>query len=101
MGNSPAVIFQHYRALVTPEAAEKYWKLLPTTSDVDAGELEKEVERSEALALGEGAVRVERFAEVARAGYRDAAVGFVAENGEQAAPQPRGADAEVAAAAGI
>jgi integrase len=27
MGNSPAVIFQHYRALVTPEAAEKFWKL--------------------------------------------------------------------------
>lgn len=35
MGNSPAVIFQHYRALVTPEAAEKFWKLLPE-SEVDA-----------------------------------------------------------------
>jgi hypothetical protein len=35
MGNSPAVIFQHYRALVTPEAAEKFWKLCPAT-DVDA-----------------------------------------------------------------
>jgi integrase len=35
MGNSPAVIFQHYRALVTPEAAEKFWKLVPV-SDVDA-----------------------------------------------------------------
>jgi integrase len=31
MGNSPAVIFQHYRALVTPEAAEKFWKLIPET----------------------------------------------------------------------
>jgi integrase/recombinase XerD len=31
MGNSPAVIFQHYRALVTPEAAEKFWKLTPET----------------------------------------------------------------------
>jgi integrase len=31
MGNSPAVIFQHYRALVTPEAAEKFWKLCPAT----------------------------------------------------------------------
>jgi hypothetical protein len=31
MGNSPAVIFHHYRALVTPEAAEKYWKLMPET----------------------------------------------------------------------
>jgi hypothetical protein len=35
MGNSPAVIFQHYRALVTPEAADKFWKLLPA-SEVDA-----------------------------------------------------------------
>jgi len=31
MGNSPAVIFQHYRALVTPEATEKFWKVLPLT----------------------------------------------------------------------
>ncbi|MFA7345835.1 MAG: tyrosine-type recombinase/integrase [Terrimicrobiaceae bacterium] len=35
MGNSPTVIFQHYRALVTPEAAEKFWKLLPV-SGIDA-----------------------------------------------------------------
>ncbi len=35
MGNSPAVIFKHYRALVTPEAAEKFWKLLPA-SDMEA-----------------------------------------------------------------
>ena len=35
MGNSPAVIFQHYRALVTSEAAEKFWRLLPV-NDVDA-----------------------------------------------------------------
>jgi hypothetical protein len=25
----PTVIFPHYRALVTPEAAENFWKLLP------------------------------------------------------------------------
>ncbi len=31
MGNSPAVIFQHYRALVTPEAADKFWRLIPET----------------------------------------------------------------------
>jgi integrase/recombinase XerD len=35
MGNSPVVIFQHYRALVTPEAAEKFWKLCPA-ADVGA-----------------------------------------------------------------
>jgi hypothetical protein len=29
------VIFQHYRALVTPDATEKFWKLLPA-SEVDA-----------------------------------------------------------------
>jgi integrase len=29
MGNSPTVIFKHYRALVTPEAAGKFWKLSP------------------------------------------------------------------------
>lgn len=40
MGNSPAVIFQHYRALVTPEAAGKFWKLLPENH----GESDKVVE---------------------------------------------------------
>ena len=30
--------FQHYRALVTPEAAQKFWKLYPAT-DVDAEKL--------------------------------------------------------------
>ncbi len=29
MGNSPAVVFRHYRALVKPEAATKFWKLIP------------------------------------------------------------------------
>ena len=28
IGNSPAVIFEHYRAFVTPETEEKFWKLL-------------------------------------------------------------------------
>ena len=30
MGNSPAVIFRHYRALVKPEAAARFWKLVPS-----------------------------------------------------------------------
>ncbi len=30
MGNSPAVVFRHYRALVKPEAAGRFWKLIPT-----------------------------------------------------------------------
>ena len=29
MGNSPAVVFRHYRALVKPEAAGRFWKLIP------------------------------------------------------------------------
>jgi len=29
MGNSPGVVFRHYRALVKPEAASSFWKLLP------------------------------------------------------------------------
>ncbi len=29
MGNSPAMIFRHYRELVRPADAEKYWKLVP------------------------------------------------------------------------
>jgi hypothetical protein len=27
MGNSPATIFRHYRQLVKPKEAERYWKL--------------------------------------------------------------------------
>ena len=30
MGNSPAMVFRHYRAVVTPEAAAKFWSLLPS-----------------------------------------------------------------------
>lgn len=30
MGNSPAMIFRHYRELVRPADAEKYWSLIPT-----------------------------------------------------------------------
>lgn len=30
MGNSPAVIFRHYRALVKPETAARFWKLTPS-----------------------------------------------------------------------
>ena len=29
MGNSPATIFRHYRQLVKPKQAERYWKLAP------------------------------------------------------------------------
>jgi hypothetical protein len=29
MGNSPAMVFRHYRAVVTPEAATRFWNLLP------------------------------------------------------------------------
>ena len=32
MGNSPAMVFRHYRAVVTPDAATKFWKLLPSTA---------------------------------------------------------------------
>ena len=31
MGNSPAVIFKHYRALVKPEDAALYWQITPET----------------------------------------------------------------------
>jgi integrase len=29
MGNSPAIIFRHYRQLVRPKDAERYWKIAP------------------------------------------------------------------------
>ena len=29
MGNSPAIIFQHYRELVSPSDVEKWWKIAP------------------------------------------------------------------------
>jgi hypothetical protein len=29
MGNSPAIVFRHYRAVDTPEAAKQFWNLLP------------------------------------------------------------------------
>jgi integrase len=31
MGNSPAVVFRHYRALVRPDAANAFWTLSPAT----------------------------------------------------------------------
>jgi len=31
MGNSPAVIFRHYRALVKPEATKAFWLLRPAS----------------------------------------------------------------------
>jgi hypothetical protein len=30
MGNSPAMVFRHYGAVVTPEAAARFWNLLPS-----------------------------------------------------------------------
>jgi integrase len=32
MGNSPRMIFQHYRELVTPADAEQWWKIVPSIS---------------------------------------------------------------------
>jgi integrase len=32
MGNSPATIFRHYRQLVKPRQAERYWKIAPALS---------------------------------------------------------------------
>jgi integrase len=32
MGNSAAMVFRHYRAVVTPDAATKFWNLLPSTA---------------------------------------------------------------------
>jgi hypothetical protein len=31
MGNSPAMIFRHYRELVKPKDAERYWKIAPAS----------------------------------------------------------------------
>jgi integrase len=32
MGNSPATIFRHYRQLVKPKHAERYWKIMPAVA---------------------------------------------------------------------
>jgi integrase len=32
MGNSPATIFRHYRQLVKPKEAERYWKIFPAVA---------------------------------------------------------------------
>jgi hypothetical protein len=32
MGNSPATIFRHYRQLVKPKHAERYWKIAPAVA---------------------------------------------------------------------
>ena len=32
MGNSPATIFRHYRQLVKPKQAERYWKIAPSAA---------------------------------------------------------------------
>jgi integrase len=32
MGNSPAMIFKHYRELVKPKEAERYWSICPATA---------------------------------------------------------------------
>jgi hypothetical protein len=34
MGNSPQIIFAHYRELVKPKDAARYWQITP---DADAG----------------------------------------------------------------
>ena len=33
MGNSPAMVFQHYRAVVTPETAARFWSLVPSSAE--------------------------------------------------------------------
>ena len=33
MGNSPQIVFAHYRELVKPKDAERYWKILPDAED--------------------------------------------------------------------
>ena len=33
MGNSPAMIFQHYRTIVTPAAAARFWSLVPSSAE--------------------------------------------------------------------
>jgi integrase len=33
MGNSPATIFRHYRQLVKPQQAERYWSIVPSAAD--------------------------------------------------------------------
>jgi hypothetical protein len=33
MGNSPTMIFKHYRELVKPKDAEKYWRIQPGAKD--------------------------------------------------------------------
>ncbi len=35
MGNSPQMVFAHYRELVRPKQAERYWKLSPAASALD------------------------------------------------------------------
>jgi hypothetical protein len=32
MGNSPQVVFAHYRHLVKPKDAERYWKIAPASA---------------------------------------------------------------------
>ena len=33
MGNSPQIVFEHYRELVKPVDAELYWKIAPAPTD--------------------------------------------------------------------
>lgn len=33
MGNSPAVIFRHYRAVVKPDATAMFWNILPEAAE--------------------------------------------------------------------
>ena len=38
MGNSPSIVFRHYRAVVTAQAAKEYWQLVPTNVSADLGD---------------------------------------------------------------
>ena len=42
MGNSPSIVFRHYRAVVTAQAAKEYWQLVPSNVAADLGDFSVE-----------------------------------------------------------
>jgi hypothetical protein len=41
-GNSPAIIFKHYRELVTPADAQKWWGIAPKSESTDGSTHDKD-----------------------------------------------------------
>ncbi len=39
MGNSPRMVFQHYRNLVTPAAVAEYWAIMPTSEAAEQAKI--------------------------------------------------------------